>query len=113
MKFIEAYKKILEGTRITKADLQVTTNEGPSIIRYMSLVIPSYIENGSIIKQDAPFIAAFDLKGGIHRINESNAIAMLLSEDDDWNVWADWMEKREGDSDVAVKDAVVEELVSQ
>lgn len=87
MKFIEAYKKILEGTRITKEGLNVSTQQGSLSIKYLSLVTPSYVESGEIVKQDAAFIAAFDEKQGIHRLSESNAIAMLLSEEDDWCVW--------------------------
>lgn len=87
MKFIEAYKKILEGVRVTKEGLQVTSQSGPSVINYLSLITPSYVESGKIINQDVPFIAAFDEKGSIHRLSESNAIAMLLSEDDDWGIW--------------------------
>ena len=84
MKFIEAYKEIMEGKRVSKSDLNVTTQEGASAIKFMSMVTPSYVESATIIKQDAPFIAAFDVKGMIHRIGDQNAISMLLSEDDDW-----------------------------
>lgn len=93
MKFTESYKKILEGARVTKAGLNVTTNEGPNSIDYLSLVTPSYVESGKIIRNDAPFIAAFDEKNGIHRLSESNAIAMLLSEDDDWCIWEEKKEE--------------------
>lgn len=89
MKFIEAYKQILEGKRISKTDLTVTTQQGPSAIKFMSMVTPSYVESGTIIKQDPPFIAAFDVNGAIHRIGDQNAISMLLSEDDDWNEYVE------------------------
>lgn len=89
MKFIEAYKKILEGTRVTKEGLNVTGQQGPSVIRYLGLVTPSYIEREEVVGKEAPFIAAFDLKGAMHRLSESNAIAMMVSEDDDWSSWED------------------------
>jgi hypothetical protein len=87
MIFKDAYKEILNGKRVCKPDLKVNLADGNLDVSYMSMVIPSYIESNSIIKQDPAFIAAFDINGGIHRIGDANAISMLLSDDDDWAEW--------------------------
>ena len=107
MDFREAFKEVQAGKRLIRPTLTANLQDGPVDIRYMACIVPTYVEmNGAAVKQDMPFLALFDVKGGVHKLSEGNIISLLISEDVDW---VEYVESVQEEVPAAVvEDAIVE-----
>ena len=103
MNFKEAYMVIITGKRAKKEGMKVNLNNEPVDIKYISSVSVVYMENGKVIKTDPSFLAAFDVNGGIHQLNDQNVISLLLSNDEDWEEYTEISTVESSEEEVIVE----------
>jgi hypothetical protein len=109
MNFKEAFKEVQAGKRLIRPTLNVNLQDGPVEVKYMSCIVPTYVEmDGSPVKQDMPFLALFDVKGGVHKLSEGNIISLLMGDDEDW---VEYVEPAKEETPVPVEEAAVEPVI--
>jgi hypothetical protein len=87
MKFIDAYKEMMDGKKIAKPDMKF--RETQNDIKYFCKVDVKYVIGDDLLKQDAPFVVAYDESGSVQRIDEPSIISLLVSEDQDWSEYVE------------------------
>lgn len=104
MNFKDAYKAMLNGSKIKRESLQI--QETQVKIEYFCMVVTKYFSGDDMIKQEAPFLVCKDANGMTQRVSDPSIITHFLSDDEDWEEYVAPEAKV-----IDIEDAVVEPVV--